>query len=343
MSYFAVLSEQPDQIAIAHCHLNIWVLTGLFGRRVFYLDVGLGIKVSGSRPAKLSIALPGAVSDGDAEDLRQITLKNANLIFGEPAKVVDRRIEYGNDTLCVSGVRASRDTNCGGEDYCIWDIEPTDWSEDGETYVRVRFRLTSFARSWVPQRSGALLDLRLCDVREAVNSKGLESIDNRICSIEHLNVFAIIPASLKARAQSPAPRHVRLLEGEAWSDYLQRRTSRLSKRKLLVYHWRHKEEINRQNPFRAFLDLSEEHAVIRRRTLAFVALVAALTVVISRELFSSWATETVTLLRNQLTLVLSLVSLGAILKLFPQLATLPARVRQLRGTFRWFENRYYGN
>jgi len=171
-------------------------------------------------------------------------------------------------------VEVSRRGKHSGDDHSIWNLEPVNWVHDRETYFRVRFRLTSLNRSWMRQRSGAIVDLRLCDVRESSNVANLSGLDARIVGIKKVNLFAILPASLKCRSVSPPPEHVRMLEGEAWSKYLGRKKRKLSRRKLTVYYWKGG-AIDARKPFRAFLDLTEERAVLGWQLYAFMIITIA--------------------------------------------------------------------
>src|SRR5512145_777410 len=92
MSYFAVLSRDPRAIEVVRCHANLWVLRSPIGQRVFYFDVGLGLKGK-ECPDELALALPMGVNDGDFIDLLEKVKTNANLIFGEPATIRNQLLE----------------------------------------------------------------------------------------------------------------------------------------------------------------------------------------------------------------------------------------------------------
>lgn len=283
MSYFAVLAKDPKSVAVVRCHINFWVLQSPVGLPVFFIDVGLGL-TGAAVPEGLSLALPVGVEVEDFSDLMEETKKNAYLIFGEPATVRDNVLELGEpdaqETLNLSGLHGKRQDQFSGRDYSVWDLHPLNWCTGGETYVRCRFRVSSFRRHWLRQESGALVDLRVCDVRESVSERNLIALAAWIVPIQTLNMFVIVPASLKCRAANPTPRHVRMLEGEAWSSYLQRSARSLRTRKLAVYYWRGGGEptkyIDKRNPFRAFLDLTEERVVLGWRSyLVFAVIVLA--------------------------------------------------------------------
>ena len=75
MGYFAVLALPEDQSIAQHLrasrlHVNIWALRGLwFGRRLFYFDVGVELRLDEAAPNGSSIRavdflLPFRVEEG---------------------------------------------------------------------------------------------------------------------------------------------------------------------------------------------------------------------------------------------------------------------------------------
>ena len=76
-------------------------------------------------------------------------------------------------------------------------------------------------RLWTRRRTGlfskgALIDVRVSDVRETWNVKDGPALKTRIVPLSQLYVFLILPSGLKHQFSSPAFRHVRILEGAAW-------------------------------------------------------------------------------------------------------------------------------
>jgi hypothetical protein len=150
-----------------------------------------------------------------------------------------------------------------------------------EYYVRFRFLITDLGATWLWQRGlilkriGAKVDFRVADVRETSTTLG--SNESSILPIEDLYVFVIAPWSLQARSISPTLRYMRVLEGTAWTRYLETAIRPLSSTRLVVYYWRMRAgahqlnqapgaeivaadaTVNPRNPFRAFLDLSREY------------------------------------------------------------------------------------
>jgi hypothetical protein len=130
--------------------------------------------------------------------------------------------------------------------------------------------------------------LRIAEVREAVGLSKWDGLIERIVPIETLNLFVVAPSTLQAAAISPAPRYIRVLEGNAWAPYIGRAPDLFRSGKLIVYYWRHKSEdegkraIDPDNPFRAFIDLNRPSIFAN----PIVAILLALSVVIAGSLFA---------------------------------------------------------
>src|SRR6266702_839412 len=88
MGTFCVLQpdEKPCSIEVKDCHINVWSLDGLFGRRVLLLDVGLRLRASSADQQALTLVIPGETATDGPIDLVPF-LRDTNtltLIFAQP-------------------------------------------------------------------------------------------------------------------------------------------------------------------------------------------------------------------------------------------------------------------
>lgn len=138
-------------------------------------------------------------------------------------------------------------------------------------YLRLRFAVANPGQVWIWKRSllarnGALVDIRVSELRETVTVPDWMAFQDDIVPIKRLNCFVIAPAFLQARAISPQTQYMRLLEGRVWERYLGRPAEWFDRRRLIIYHWqvaKENETVAPANPFRAFLDLSHEFGHVR--------------------------------------------------------------------------------
>jgi len=348
MGYFAVLGAARN-MEVVRCHVNLWVVGGLLGDR-FFFDIGLGLRAkpppageAAVQCTTLRLALPFSVLDEHFEDLSASILnqRTASLVFGQPVTVTaqkeirfsDRkklpplqcayptpkkeppREEMVLHVRPVTAVVAETDQRFSGDGVSVWTVSWTEQLTQGdETYIRMRFRVKSFARAWASQASGALLDLRVCDFRESGVKPEWDSLAEQMLLIKELNMFVIVPANLKQRAASPIPKYVRLLEGSVWEAYLGRTPHVSRRKKLCIYYWRG-EGVDATTPFRAFLDLEKDS-----RRMSGLAIVAAATVAASMAAGATYylcshATafaQIVTWLGERLQLLIGLLTVGLV-------------------------------
>jgi hypothetical protein len=292
MAFFAIIRDHDDSFEVLQCHINIWCLGGILGHSNFVWDVGLRLKGTvDKKVTKLYMAFPFGAEGSGIEDLhdRLIHQHTAELVFGSPVKIDGDEITYDEHPVVLGRVDTSRriEDKCG-PDYSFWEIAiaPT-LAKDKELYVRIRIRIARCGSTWVWKRSlgrknGALVDLRVSDVREAVAVEPWGSFKDRIVSIEKLNLLVIAPDFLQMRAVSPALRYMRLLESRAWENYLGQSPNLLGRRRLIIYHWRSQkgEPVDVKTPFLAFLDLSRDYGFVRPanhvRAAIFIVVMAAI-------------------------------------------------------------------
>lgn len=274
MSYFAVIKDRDNKaLDVSTCHMNLWVLPG-FVRRYFQFDVGLRIKAAEDGLTSFHLALPFIARASGVEDLHDLLLRHdtAPLIFGEPVTVDGTKISYGDvKDLTVGRIHAQKSYAIkewtSNEQHCsVWKIDlATIINKNEEQYLRLRFPIDQLGRRWLPKRSlfannGAIMDFRVADIREAQEAMDWASLQDKIVPITLLNAFVITPITLQVRSVSPALKYARLLEGNAWEPYIQRKTGIIRSRQLLIYYWK-AENISIERPFRGFLDLSTEFGV----------------------------------------------------------------------------------
>jgi len=186
----------------------------------------------------------------------------------------------GRRTLYLKSVRPTSEPYAGRTD--LWTCklplqEPIIGTGGKEYYVRVRLEVGDFGRLWVWKsrplgvHTGALIDLRLSDVRDSHHADSDKILEHKILPIPEASLFVIAPWSLRFRTASPTLRYTRVLEGDSWKSYLHRPVNPPSRRrtKSLVHYWRYPvtaqgevlekaQEITVQRPFYAFLELGRE-------------------------------------------------------------------------------------
>jgi hypothetical protein len=157
-----------------------------------------------------------------------------------------------------------------GQDYSYWSLKLSNSiSKDPDSYIRVRFRIRNAGRTWTWKKSGlakngALIDLRVADLRETTFEECWMAFRDKIISIGKLNIFVIAPTWLQLRAISPPYHYMRLFEGRIWEKYLRRAVDLRRREKLVIYQWRNNSKaVNASNPFHVFLDLSQEFGLFR--------------------------------------------------------------------------------
>jgi hypothetical protein len=271
VAFFAVLrdEEQSLDFSVKACHINLWSLAALGGRRRLLLDVGLRL-VAGDEPIdRLSIAIPLATSA--IKDISHTVLerRTASLVFDEDVTFPRQNvIHYRQEDLEVRGIQESRsepDEGRAARDFSLWNVRLDGNVEPRrEVYLRIRFSVVGHGSTWQWQRflfvakNGALIDFRIADIRSSITVRDGTALISRVVPIEWLAFFVIVPRWLRERATNPPPTYVRILEGPVWRPYLNRKPELLKRSKLIVYYWRREGQISMARPFRVFLDLARE-------------------------------------------------------------------------------------
>lgn len=294
MGYFAVLVQNDASayakfIKIKRLHINIWSLRGLWpGRRLFYFDVGLELHLKKSKRNPLSyvdgveILLPFIAEEGKwpngapiVQDLYEMVIDDHScpLIFGMPVKAIKSingraNIEFSKDRLVAGRIREGcaklvENEFVAGDSssYLVSFQRPV---EQGESvYFRMRWRVFGAAPlwKWVRAEAGARVDFRVCDTRQMAAWQREPGTISRILPVMAANIFITAPASFIPMNVSPFPKHVRMLESDAWIDYLRGAARwKWMVKDLLVYGWSRGGEADRHitgdNPLRIFAALN---------------------------------------------------------------------------------------
>jgi hypothetical protein len=277
MGFFSVLrdADSSGDFEIDECHVNMWCLAGLFGRRLFTWDVGLRIRATSAPVQKLRIDLPSGTDKEGFEDLFQL-LRNqetAQLIFGKPVKISGNSIDWGSGPVALSPIdvlEAKQDEKRSTGEFSIWSLKLSSPVQVGnDAYFRCRIQVSNIGRCWTWKqyalaRYGFLLDLRFSDVREAWNVTDGETLQSYMLPMKKLNFFVVLPSVFTAVATSPPFHYARVLEGHAWQGYLKRKTRLIGKEKLTIYQWRNQKDLSvaPETPVRIYLDVRNPVSLI---------------------------------------------------------------------------------
>lgn len=151
--------------------------------------------------------------------------------------------------------------------FSLWRIKfPQVVSSTRDSYVRIRFRLLRSEKLWEWHkcafvRNRAVVDFRVADARGVTAVPNANALVRRLLPVERLNLFVIAPFWLRMRFASPNLEYTRLFEGAIWEKYLDRATGLWRTDKLVIYQWE-ATDVGPQKPYRAFLELDREPAVI---------------------------------------------------------------------------------
>jgi hypothetical protein len=299
LAFFAVLRPEradradwydPDSCEL---HVNLWCLGGLLGR-TFLLDVGLLVRAGEKPLSTMSLGVP--FDTERLEDLADkiLSRQGAELIFDAPWKsTTEDGLTFRNGKSIT--VRRLDSANCTQDEqrrasgFSLWKLvldKPVEAKQ--AAYIRVRMRVIGLGRAWQWQRTlfaknGAIVDLRVADVRGTLQLPSGEILSERVLPIDKVGIFVIAPSRFRLHTQNPQPHYVRVLEGGAWKDYLERVPEFLGGRsKLIVYYQRGEGSaadgrISVEKPFRAFLGLTRDPPVQPLTSALRITIVLSLT------------------------------------------------------------------
>lgn len=307
MGFFAVLNDPSNPactFTVLKCHVNFWSLSGILGRRNYLWDVGLQIKVGPEPFSSFQIAIPSGTT-GVVIDLhdKMLDQRIGEMIFGRPVRVGVDQIEYDGTWLLLPRLASSEsqvDTHRSTRTFTLWNLRTaSSINPDANIYLRMRFAVDSVGRCWQWKRFwlaryGALVDVRFGDLREAWNVPTGSELKDRIVPIQQLFFFVVAPATYQLLVTSPPVHYVRVLEGQAWEKYLNRKTKFWRSEKLCIYQWRNEKPITTSEPMRAFLQLHSQLGSLSKTNLLLAGIIliwlSALGVIIAPHLLPMPAT-----------------------------------------------------
>ncbi len=282
MGFFALsgLGHQTP-FEVEACHISFWVLPKawyrLFGHN-FCFDVGLRFK-SEEPLRRLRIVIPFDSKQKQISDLSAVVLDPdfSPLIFGKPVTVTNGYVTYdgpldGQDRINdrVIGISPENSTpeqiSTETPGFSIWTVELAEPTTSNEwTYVRFRIAANDPWRIWASKgwglaKRGAVVDLRICDIRESLLLGHGQSESAHLVPIKQLFLFLVAPSYFVPNHFSPTLHYTRLLEPKVWARYLAGFSSHTDGAKFSIHQWRYTTgpSISVDHPYRAYMDLSRE-------------------------------------------------------------------------------------
>jgi hypothetical protein len=334
---------------VPELNVNLWVLPGLLGRRVVYLDVGIHLQAPPAAGLNsLILLLPGGTDSKVVDLAGTITdLKAAKLIFGEQVEVDFNegtlRFTEGEDVeiLPISTSDTAMVPTKSDRNFSHWHVQLAR-PVNNTAYVRLRFRVRTRGRMLLIRGFGMfasriVIDFRVSDLRESITVPDQAIYQRALLPIDKLTCHLILPTRFRAPTAGTSTPVLppRILEGAVWEPYLQRATYLLRQGKLTVFPWHHNASITLNRPFRAFLDASRDLPVV----LPYQFLVAVVAVACAELLVLDQS-----LLRNGLAARAATLGIGTVSNLVAgagviALASYVTRLLGRRGKLRALTNR----
>lgn len=373
MGFFSILkTERGRAFGVEKLDVSYALLPGLFGRYAIFCDVGLRITPGPARAdenlpqgqnglpdqIELDLCLPFVAEeeDGVTDLVPGIRDKKetANLVFGNDNDVTrDSRnrpvYNDGERTVILTTVdyegarRRSVDRTLG---FSLWRISTAAPVETTDLiYLRVRFRVRQPGRTWSWQngprrRSHAISDIRINELRELPRIDSPPDFKSAMLDIESVNVFLCTPSNLRVGRVSPVPTYIRILEGQGWESYLQRRIGTQAS-VLLITHWKILHGATQRDPGRVLLELEKRTPTPIRAALTAVALSLAGFVVLSPP--GTVAQSLLALVVSNVFAWIAGLSIATFVTFYKFVVpfVLDRRYRQLRRLLAWLENKRY--
>lgn len=305
MTSFTVLSRADGaSFEVERLDINQWVLPGVLGRQVILCDVGLRLKLTAAvthqQRLKFDLGLPFTARDQqglhDLVPVMQEKPELCSLIFGDikaiPAPsasgvstVDDGAGEMRLERCDSASSRPDASVKAAGRPFSLWTVtaQAVDIPDGASVYVRFRFRLKRAGSTWAWQsgerhRSHAISDMRVNELRDKPQFDGTGPDFSRALPIGRVNGFVITQARLKAGRVSPEPKYVRILEGGLWDSYVKRRLSG-SEEPFVATYWT-REQVDRDKPFRAFLEVERRRPTSARWAFVTILVLAVALIVV---------------------------------------------------------------
>jgi len=274
---FLGIMQDPNGAAfrVSELNVNLWVLPGLLGRRVVYLDVGIHLQApSAAALTSFVLLLPGGTDE--VVDLADALTdsKVAKLIFGEQVDIDSNEGKLcfveGEDVeiLPISRTETTKVAAKSDSNFSHWRIQLARPVRE-TAYVRLRFRIRTRGRMLLIRGFGLfasriLVDIRVSDLRESVTVPDEAIYQRALLPIERLTCHVIVPTRFRAPAGGASALLLppRILEGRVWEPYLGRATYLLRQGKLTVYPWHRYDGITINRPFRAFIDVDRDVPIL---------------------------------------------------------------------------------
>lgn len=275
MSGFALLrSNGSAPIDVERVDLNIWVLPSLFRRHVYLCDIGVCCKPTEDvkdRSIKFELRIPFLPDNDKLTDLVRRMRENealCSLVFGSSDLHMKRNDSgtWVNDDGGPLLLTDICDCESRYQEVDKPEIRSRSWTvstgpmtlEAGtRLYLRVRTTTHDPNRMWTwrtgaHRNSYALCDLRFNEFRE----KGDDDLPvdfSKVMNPSRVNGFLITSAQYREVRTSPVPEYIRVLEGDSWIKYLDRRLSR-GRESFLITYWKDV-DISPAHPYRAFIEV----------------------------------------------------------------------------------------
>ena len=273
MSSFALLrSNGSASIDVERVDLNIWVLPSLFRRHVYLCDIGVCCKPTEDvkdRSVKFELRIPFLPDNDKLTDLVPRMRENealCSLVFGSSDLHMKRNdsgtwVNDDGGSLLLTDIYESRYQEVDKPEIRSrsWTVStgPMTLKAGTRLYLRVRTTTHDPNRMWTwrtgaHRNSYALCDLRFNEFRE----KGDDDLPvdfSKVMNPSRVNGFLITSAQYREVRTSPVPEYIRVLEGDSWIKYLDRRLSR-GRESFLITYWKDV-GISPAHPYRAFIEV----------------------------------------------------------------------------------------
>ena len=273
MSSFALLrSNGSASIDVERVDLNIWVLPSLFRRHVYLCDIGVCCKPTEDvkdRSVKFELRIPFLPDNDKLTDLVPRMRENealCSLVFGSSDLHMKRNdsgtwVNDDGGPLLLTDICESRYQEVDKPEIRSrsWTVStgPMTLKAGTRLYLRVRTTTHDPNRMWTwrtgaHRNSYALCDLRFNEFRE----KGDDDLPvdfSKVMNPSRVNGFLITSAQYREVRTSPVPEYIRVLEGDSWIKYLDRRLSR-GRESFLITYWKDV-DISPAHLYRAFMEV----------------------------------------------------------------------------------------